>query len=46
MEPTIALHGPRCLGILLGPDLSVLLHGPDLGSGILDELCWGILFGL
>jgi hypothetical protein len=40
MEPTIALHGPRCLGILhgpvlclgilLGPDLSVLLHGPDL----------------
>jgi hypothetical protein len=32
--------------ILHGPDLSVLLHGPDLCCGILHNLYWGILYGL
>jgi len=67
IEPTDALHEllPRCLGIshrpvlclgiLYGPDLSLLLHGPslslflhgpDLCSDILCGLCLGILCGL
>jgi hypothetical protein len=41
------LHRPDlCPRILVGPDLSVLFHGPDLWSGILHNRCWGILSGL
>src|ERR1700688_2023124 len=44
------LLGPDlCLGIFLCtrmPDVSVLLHGLDLCSGTLHDLCLGILYGL
>jgi hypothetical protein len=30
METNVALLGQRCLGVLLGSGLSVLLHGPGL----------------
>ncbi len=41
------LPGPDlCPCILHGSDVSVLLHGPDLWSGILHNLYWGILYGL
>jgi hypothetical protein len=42
----MSLGPDLCPRILHGPDVSVLLHGPDLWSGILHNLCWGILYGL
>jgi hypothetical protein len=41
----ILLASDLCPRILHAPDLSVLLHGPDLWRGILHNLCWGILNG-
>lgn len=41
------LHRPDlCPRVLHVTDLSVHLHGPDLSSGILHNLCWDILNGL
>src|SRR6266480_5202891 len=56
LHPCIWLPPDPCSGMLLGPDLCprilygtdvlVLFHGPDLWSGILYNLYWGILKGL
>jgi hypothetical protein len=56
LHPCILLPSNLCTGISLGPDLCPrILHGPDLSvffqisdlwSGILQNLCWGILSGL
>src|SRR5882672_7210039 len=41
------LYGPiRCLGIFHVPELSLLLHMPDLCPGILCDLRLGILYRL
>jgi hypothetical protein len=42
----MSLGPDLCPRILLGPDVSVPLHGPDRWSGILHNLCWSILSGL
>ena len=44
IAPTEALQD-LCPRILHGPEVSVLFHGPDFWSGILHNLCWGILYG-
>jgi len=42
----MSLGPDLCARILHGRDVSVFLHVPDLWSGILHNLCWGILSGL
>jgi hypothetical protein len=42
----MSLGSDLCPRILRAPEMSVLLHGPDLCWGILHNLCWGILYGL
>jgi hypothetical protein len=40
------MPGPDLWGSMIGPDLLVLLHRPDLRPGILHSMRSGILYGL